>query len=696
MRAGSSVVSQVLAAFCAFGVLIAVAAIVGYAGLARQNAATRQLTGRDYVLQEAVGQMDGSFTISQLAVTSYALSGQRGSLAPVRRARAAFTANLRTLNGQPLPPPVRGFAATLARCGADLFAAASTIGAAPPGSAAAQRLAAQTARPSAEFYAASDGMQGYLAGNIRQLTGQSKHALSVGLAWSAAAIAVAVALILVAALASVRGITGPLRGVTTTVRRLTSGEYTARAIVTGSAEVREVAEAVNTMAAENDRLRGQEQDSTRLQALAREAGVRIREHVTAEAALGEASIAITQCVHTDLAVLRLVDDDQPRYADCARKDWLPVNFLSELNPGFDEWAHRLLANQSSAVIQDVRGRDGDIIPPSIREPLLRQGVVAHLATPFGVGSELYGVVELERTRPGNPWTAAEVNAVESLAADLGRGLKYARLHQAEDQLMERLKALDQAQAEFFATVSQQLRSPLTSIEGYLEMLRDQDAGRTTAAQERMLETIARNVTRLRSLIDDLLTLSKIESAAFQTTLRPVNLLDIIRGAVQAHEPSMAATGLTLTVSCPEGSLAVSGDVSQLDRVVMNLLSNAAKFTSPGGSVQLTARRDADTAVLSISDTGIGIPEKDKEGLFERFFRATNAVRQSIPGTGLGLTIVATIVAEHGGTVDIQSTEGVGTTVTVRFPLLLANSLAAEPVTRPAAHQAAPRQRNAVR
>jgi signal transduction histidine kinase len=109
---------------------------------------------------------------------------------------------------------------------------------------------------------------------------------------------------------------------------------------------------------------------------------------------------------------------------------------------------------------------------------------------------------------------------------------------------------------------------------------------------------------------------------------------------------------------------------------MNLLSNAAKFTSPGGRISLTAARDGDTAVMSVGDTGIGVPEKDKEALFGRFFRASNAVRRSIPGTGLGLAIVSSIIAEHGGEVTVQSAEGVGTTFRVRLPLLPADTPAA--------------------
>jgi two-component system phosphate regulon sensor histidine kinase PhoR len=676
MRSRASIISQALAAFA---VLVAVAVTVGYLGLAHQDSAAAQLTSRDYVNQQAAGQMRQDFTTSQLSITGFALSGRQALLLPIGRSRADFAVNLAVLKRN-VPPGMASLVTPQARAGAQLFTVAAAIAKLPPASASVARLASGTASIAQRFYLANSVMQERLAINIRQVTAQSKHALDTGLAWSAAAIAAAVALILVLALGTVRSITGPLRSLTAAVRRLTSGEPAARVRLAGSAEVREAARSVNTMADENDRLRSQEQEHARLRALAREAGIRVREHLRAEDVLREASTAITQCVPSDLAVLRLVENEHPRYADCARQDWLPVTFLRDLTPGFDEWANGLLKTQSSTVVQDVRGAEGDILPPAVREPLLRHGVVSHMATPFGIGSELYGIVELERVQPGHPWTPAEVDCMQSIATDIGRGLRQARIYETENRLVEQLKRLNQSKSDFFATVSHELRTPLTSIEGYLEMLRDEDAGPVTAAQERMLETVGRNTIRLRNLIEDLFMLSKLESDAFQTMLRPVNLLDIVRDAAQVLRPSVSGTGLTLTVTCPDESLMVNGDVSQLDRVVMNLLSNAAKYTSPGGGIRLTAARDGDTAVLSVSDTGIGIPEKDKEALFSRFFRASNAVRRSIPGAGLGLAIVSSIVAEHGGNVAVESTEGVGTTFTVRLPLLPADIQEAQLVT----------------
>jgi two-component system phosphate regulon sensor histidine kinase PhoR len=149
----------------------------------------------------------------------------------------------------------------------------------------------------------------------------------------------------------------------------------------------------------------------------------------------------------------------------------------------------------------------------------------------------------------------------------------------------------------------------------------------------------------------------------------VDLAEVILGAAEAVRPSVLAGELTLTLDNASSELMVHGDASQLDRVMINLLSNAVKFTPKGGRIEVASCAEESTAVISVTDTGIGVPGGDQKELFSRFFRASNATGRSIPGTGLGLAIVRMIVVNHGGDIDLQSREGAGTTVTVRLPLL---------------------------
>ena len=347
---------------------------------------------------------------------------------------------------------------------------------------------------------------------------------------------------------------------------------------------------------------------------------------------------------------------------------VPAEFLSRLPADAVEWGTDLLRRGASMVVQELGGPEGDAVPPLVRDALLRLGVTSHIVTPFGIGSELLGLLAAERTRPGHPWTAAEIDAFESIAADVGRGLNHARLYEAENRLVADLKALDRARTDFLATVSHELRTPLTSIAGYLELLKEGDAGPLSADQNRMLDTIDRNAALLRNLIEDVLMLSRIELGPSAAKKESVDLTEAISAAVTAIQPVAEAGQVVLTSECPERSLMVNGDASQLDRVLMNLLSNAVKFTPAAGTVTVTATCEDGWAVVSVRDTGIGIPERDKKDLFSRFFRASNVVARSVPGTGLGLSISRTIITAHGGDVDVQSREGTGTTVIVRIPL----------------------------
>ena len=487
--------------------------------------------------------------------------------------------------------------------------------------------------------------------------------------WSAILAALAVLLALLAAFGTIRSITKPLRSLTSTLRRLSTGDHAARAVLAGSLEAREVAQSVNALADETDRLRAAEEEHSRLGVMAREMGFRIREHLHADDVLRVARAVLEENLDTDVVYLHVMRDGNLGPPEGHADDWiLPATFMDDVAPDHFQMLSDLLRTQSSGVIQDISGPEGGGLPAESRDQLREAGVVSFLITPFGVGGELLGIIIAARLHAGHPWTDAEVRAVESIAADLGRGLHHARLYEEENRLVEELKLVDRAKSDFVATVSHELRTPLTSITGFMEMLLDRELGELSAEQEQTLERVSRNAVRLQDLIEDLLTISAIEAGTFTTVVRPVSLLDIIAGAVEDAGPAVAAKAVTLTTALTADGLVVDGDAGQLTRVLTNLLSNAVKFTPAGGQVTVTAEAAGGWAVVSVADTGIGIPEADKKDLFTRFFRASNATKHAIPGTGLGLSIIQTIIAGHGGELSLQSQEGAGTTVTVRLPL----------------------------
>ncbi|MBZ5733398.1 PAS domain S-box protein [Nocardioides sp. TRM66260-LWL] len=237
----------------------------------------------------------------------------------------------------------------------------------------------------------------------------------------------------------------------------------------------------------------------------------------------------------------------------------------------------------------------------------------------------------------------------------------------ERTAVERLSALDDAKNEFVSTVSHELRTPVTSILGYTEMLLDGTVTDPDEEQERLLRIIARNGTRLIDLCNDLLTLSGLDAGTIDWRAEEVDLAAVLRSAAEAVRPLVAGRRLHFEVEAAS-PVVVDGDGSQLERVLLNLLSNAVKFTEDDGLVHASVSVDDDHAVVTVRDTGIGIPADEQDRLFQRFFRSTTAQRQAIQGTGLGLSIVQAIVEAHGGSVRVRSAHQEGSTFSVRLPL----------------------------
>ncbi|MGE5131882.1 MAG: ATP-binding protein [Gemmatimonadota bacterium] len=658
--------TRLLVAFSVFAVLIGAATTVNYVAVGRQNAVAQQVTGRYTLLQQEETALEEAYGTAQFAIIFYDVTRDHRYLAPLGTVRASFYQTLAALR-RDATPGLRGLIEIQDRAGDSWFALAPTVASVTPRTPAARAVYAHSNRLSVEFLTALTGALIRLHSDIERLTASSKHALRTGLVWSAVALAVAVLLVLVLSLSTVYSITRPLRALTATVGRLTRGDHGARAEVRGSPEVREVAQSVNVQADEADRLRRAEAESGRLRAAAREAGLRIREPLAEVEVLRAARLALEQTVDADRVAVRLISGSQLSTPDGVGPEpwWPPTG--ARLGSGALARLHQLFRAQRSSVVQDVQGPEGDVIPADFREWVRRTGVVCQITTPFGVGQDLLGMLIVQRLTPGRPWTPAETDAVDSIAADLGRGLNHARLYEAEGRLVEDLKSLDRAKSDFFATVSHELRGPLTSIEGYVEMLGDDPDGRLDGEQRHMVQVIDRSAGRLHTLIEDVFTLAKLESQAFAAEKKPVPVAGVIGEAAEAVRPSAAEKQLDLTVTGADPGLVVAGDPEQLQRVVLNLLTNAVKFTPQGGRVSVSAGAGGGPVVITVRDTGIGIPQADQEDLFGRFFRASNAVDKGIPGTGLGLAIVRTIVVNHGGTISVESREGEGTAFTVRLP-----------------------------
>ncbi len=238
----------------------------------------------------------------------------------------------------------------------------------------------------------------------------------------------------------------------------------------------------------------------------------------------------------------------------------------------------------------------------------------------------------------------------------------------ERLVVDRLRDLDAAKDEFVSTVSHELRTPVTSIVGYTEMLIDGGFGQVDEPQRPALDAINRNGERLITLANNLLTLNGLASGSLTWERGQVDLAEAVRAAESALVPMLKERQLEVTFSNLAWPVVVLGDAPHLERVISNLLSNAVKFTEDGGSVTVRLDTRMSEAIITVRDTGLGIPKHEQHGLFDKFWRSSTSQARHIQGTGLGLAIVQAIVAAHGGTVSIESEHLQGTTVSVKLPL----------------------------
>ena len=230
-----------------------------------------------------------------------------------------------------------------------------------------------------------------------------------------------------------------------------------------------------------------------------------------------------------------------------------------------------------------------------------------------------------------------------------------------------VRQVEEMRRDFVANVSHELRTPLSIFRGYLETLLD-DPHQPPGELLRILEIMERHSDRLNALVEDVLSLARLESPGAELDLSDVDLAELLHSIMRDWEKRFAAKQLKSHLNFPGNLPLLQADESRLQEVIYNLLDNAVKYSQPGGTVFLRAEIDADRVRISVADQGIGIPDVDLPRIFERFYRADKARSRELGGTGLGLSIVKHIVQLHGGTVEAASEPGKGTTISVLLPV----------------------------
>ena len=242
-------------------------------------------------------------------------------------------------------------------------------------------------------------------------------------------------------------------------------------------------------------------------------------------------------------------------------------------------------------------------------------------------------------------------------------------------------AVERMRTDFVANASHELRTPLASIKGFIETLEDEEAGADPETRARFLNVMFREANRMQKLIEDLISLSRIEAEKFRIPDTPVDLPDLMREVQTVLRHSQPGRGADIVLDIAPNLPPLRGDRAQLSQLLHNLVSNSMKYGQPGTPVTMALRTSRNAALvrLSVSDCGEGIPPEHLPRLTERFYRVDSSRSRAIGGTGLGLSIVKHIVERHRGRLEIDSEVHRGTTMTITLP---ADPSAATPATRP--------------
>ncbi|OBK52128.1 histidine kinase [Mycobacterium kubicae] len=318
------------------------------------------------------------------------------------------------------------------------------------------------------------------------------------------------------------------------------------------------------------------------------------------------------------------------------------------------------AEQGQTQLVDLAGRATDLPAGAWRKPPVQAVVVPLLqqgGAPVG-----FLVAGLNRYRP---FDDGYRGFIELVAGHIAAGVVSARSYRAQQQRAEELAELDRAKTTFFSNISHEFRTPLTLILGPVDELRTKATGIDDRARQE-LELVHRNGLRLAKLVNTLLDFSRIQAGRMQALFEPVDVASLTAELASVFRSAIERAGLTFTVDCPPLDEPVYLDREMWEKVILNLLSNALKFTFEG-SITVRVGREGAEAVVTVSDTGIGVPATEIPRLFERFHRVESSRARSTEGSGIGLALVRELVGLHGGTITAESMEGSGTAFTVRVP-----------------------------
>lgn len=287
---------------------------------------------------------------------------------------------------------------------------------------------------------------------------------------------------------------------------------------------------------------------------------------------------------------------------------------------------------------------------------------SYIIVPMRVQNEILGALSLVRNTPAHPYTNVDLRLAEDLA-------RQAALHVANARLYHQAQQAIKLRDEFLMIASHELKTPLTAVIGYTNLLQRTAAKQDTMAvlSSRLLSPLMDQALRLDRLISDMLDIGRINAGVFTLQRQPLNVCETVQHMLGGLQPLLVEHNLEFQCSAPE--LMIEGDPLRLDQVLHNLVQNAVKYSLSNSTIRVSITQRENNACIAVTDQGMGIPEAAQPHIFEQFYRASNVNPINISGFGIGLFIAHQIVARHGGTLEVESQEGVGSTFTVCLPAL---------------------------
>jgi signal transduction histidine kinase len=289
-------------------------------------------------------------------------------------------------------------------------------------------------------------------------------------------------------------------------------------------------------------------------------------------------------------------------------------------------------------------------------------------------SKLVGIMAVGSGGTLEDFEAADIDLLQRLGEAVGIALDNKLLFEENQQVLQqlrkansRLKELDATKDEFISMASHQLRTPLTTIKGYLSMVLEGDVGPVTKDERQMIQQAFDSSERMVFLIADLLNVSRLQSGKFVIDNKPTDLAEMVAGEVKQLQETAKNHHLSLTYEKPAGFPILNLDETKIRQVIMNFMDNAIYYTPAGGSIEVKVQATPDTVSYTVTDTGLGVPKAEQHHLFSKFYRAGNARKMRPDGTGLGLFMAKKVITAQGGAIIFQSDEGKGSTFGFSFP-----------------------------